>query len=131
MKEVNNKASFSTKEDIYSSDDAVFSAQYRRKLFIKHFLLTKRGAGILLLMLFLYLLDLLHVYVAILLMMLLVTFYLKNKDLSFERDKNLWLLIVRKSFIEELEEEKKRDDERKSHGNFIENFKDRNKKNDE
>lgn len=122
MKESGNNSILSSKEELYSSDEAVFSAQYRRKLFIKHFLLTKRGAGILILMFFLYFNGLLHVYISILLIMLLVAFYLKNKDLSFERDKTLWLLIARKRFIERLEQEKKDDDEKKSKGEFIKDF---------
>lgn len=117
-----NNLPYTNNELMYSSDEAVFSAQYRRKLFIKHFLLTKRGGGILLLMFFLNFLDLLHVYIAILLMILLVAFYLKNKDLSFERDKTLWLLIARKQFIERLEEEKKKDDKKKSQGEFLNTF---------
>lgn len=109
-------------ELLYSSEEAVFSAQYRRKLFIKHFLLTKRGAGLLLIMGILYFLDLLHAYVAIFFMILIVALYLKNKDLSFERDKTLWLLIVRKKFIEKLELEKERSDKIKSEGKFINEF---------
>ncbi len=110
------------KESSYSSDEAIFSAQYRRKLFIKHFLLTKRGGGLVLFMAILYYFGLLHAYVAIFFIILIVAFYLKNKDLSYERDKTIWLLIVRKKFIELLEKEKLEDEERRAKGDFINDF---------
>lgn len=106
----------------YSSEDAIFSAQYRRKLFIKHFLLSKRGGGIIFLMGILYYFGLLHVYLTIVFMIIIVAFYLKNKDLSWERDRTMWLIKLRKRFFELLELEKKQDDMRKAKGDFIKSF---------
>ena len=65
----------------FTSDEAVFSSQYRRRLYIKHFLLTKRGAGLLLFMAFLNYIDMLHVYSIIFFLMVIVALYIKNKDL--------------------------------------------------
>ena len=89
-----------------TSEEAVFSSQYRRKLYIKHFLLTKRGAGVLLFMALLEYFDMLHVYTAIFFLIVIVALYLRNTDLSHERDKTVWLLGIRKKFFDMLEAEK-------------------------
>lgn len=106
----------------FTSDEAVFSSQYRRRLYIKHFLLTKRGAGLLLFVVFLNYIDMLHVYSIIFFLMVIVALYIKNKDLSHERDKTVWLIKARKKFIDMLEAEKIESDNRKSEGNFLKEF---------
>ncbi len=106
----------------FTSDEAVFSSQYRRRLYIKHFLLTKRGAGLLLFMAFLNYMDMLHVYSIIFFLMVIVSLYIKNKDLSHERDKTVWLIKARKKFIDMLEAEKIESDNRKAEGNFLKEF---------
>ena len=105
-----------------TSEEAVFSSQYRRKLYIKHFLLTKRGAGVLLFMALLEYFDMLHVYTTIFFLIVIVALYLRNTDLSHERDKTVWLLGIRKKFFDMLEAEKIENDNRNANGQFIKDF---------
>lgn len=73
-------------------------------------------------MAFLNYMDMLHVYSIIFFLMVIVSLYIKNKDLSHERDKTVWLIKARKKFIDMLEAEKIESDNRKAEGNFLKEF---------
>lgn len=124
MKSNRDKKNIRTEDDELKpiAEEAVFSAQYQRRLQIKHFLLTKRGSFVLMFMLFFYLMDMFNVYVVMVSFLMLAVLYLKNTDLSHERDRDVWLLTIRRKLFDALESEQKKQIEDKSQGSFMSEF---------
>lgn len=98
---------------------AIFSSQYKRRIFIKHWFFTKRGASIVLLLIALYFLGFLNSWVFSIVVLVSLRLYLKDDTLSHSREKTVWLLVKIREFIKMLEQSKKDSDKKRVNEDFI------------
>lgn len=117
-------------EERHIFKEAIFSAQYERKLSMKYFLLTKKSVFIISTMFILNYYDLLHLYVGMALTMYLMFSFLKNDINMYEREKDdekgeanaVWLLKLKRKISNALEDEFNNEVENRSKGLFLKDF---------
>ncbi|KAB7891294.1 hypothetical protein [Poseidonibacter ostreae] len=116
-------------------EKAIFSSQYKRKIFLKHWFFTKKGFILMSVMFLLNQFELLGTMTFSAFCAIGLYLYLKDETLLHSRENNVWLLVKLRLFIDSLENLRQKNLENRANDDDIKNIikectKDEFKKND-